>query len=132
MVVGLLAVMSWPTGSPRAFASSSFAFMMAEEKAASANESKSPEKTVGQKTENPEDKKRKRAIAEYALYLVWGLAAVFALLLLMVILWGNRIRRETRTNPAKKTKHDPLWYLRKPNSHAPEKPDDPKSESDTD
>jgi hypothetical protein len=56
---------------------------------------------------------RKRAVVWSALFLVAGIAVLGVFLIVVVLLWGIRLRRRNRTRKPPPAPFDPLWYLRK-------------------
>jgi len=68
--------------------------------------------TANKKRDPPAERRRKRRLVRNALYVVWGIAVVGAVLIVFVLLWGIRIRRQTRSRTSKQPPYDPLWYLK--------------------
>jgi hypothetical protein len=60
-----------------------------------------------------------------------GILALGVVLIAVVILWGRRLRRANRRQPAASTSPDPFWYLKKKPVHtaAGNRPDVPGQEA---
>jgi len=71
-----------------------------------------------------ESKSRKRAVVWSALFLVVGIAVLGVFLIVVVLLWGIRLRRRNRTRKPPPAPFDPLWYLRQRTSEEPRPPPD--------
>ncbi|MFQ5732674.1 MAG: hypothetical protein ACE5KM_12070, partial [Planctomycetaceae bacterium] len=70
------------------------------------------------------DAARKRRTAQSALFLIIGIAAVGLFLILMVTLWGTRLRRRMKRRRRPPAVYDPLWYLKTGKDRKPANRDD--------
>jgi len=116
--------------SPAGFAEPVLRRMMPVEKCSVGTSAADRSPTADGKTAEPESeesKTRKRAVLQTGLYLIVGIAVVGIALIIVVVLWGIRIRRRRRRPTASKTPFDPLWYLRNSDRQTP-----PNSEADGD
>lgn len=97
-------------------------FVLAQEKQPETNsEFREPETT-------PEQQRTVTA----AIYLLVALTMGIVTLLILLMLWGARVRREARKPLASTTPNDPLWYLKKsakPPLREPNLPDDVSEET---
>lgn len=75
-------------------------------------DSAAAEKSAAPGGKSDPDEARKRRTAQSALFLVIGIAAVGLMLVLMVLLWGIRLRRRMKKRRRPSAEYDPLWYLR--------------------
>jgi hypothetical protein len=80
--------------------------------------------TGTQKTGDADEKTktRKRTVVWSALYLVAGIALLGVLLIVVIVLWGIRLRQRNRTRKSPEATFDPLWYLRKGSTGTSEPP----------
>jgi hypothetical protein len=72
----------------------------------------------------------KRKTVAQAFLMLGGIIVGGTLLLLMVVMWGNRTRRLTRQPLPAVAKRDELWYLKSKPSSGGEQPDDPPSKEE--
>lgn len=78
--------------------------------------------------EAPADREQRRRVVTVAVLLLMGVAAVGGALVALVIWWGLRLRRLTRSHRPQPTNYDELWYLR---TNRAEPIGEPTSSSDT-
>jgi hypothetical protein len=106
---------------------------------------KSPEKAVSAATPSskPAEAKRSNAVTARRVEFVSAMILWFAILLaglgllLMVMIWGRRVRNFARRRPAASTVPDPFWYLKKnpkavAHANQPDQSPDPQSGPDSD
>jgi hypothetical protein len=77
-----------------------------------------------------ETKTRKRTVVWSALYLVAGIALLGVFLIVVIVLWGIRLRQRNRTRQPPDAPFDPLWYLRKGANEKSEPTPDPDQKPD--
>ena len=62
--------------------------------------------------EPPLTDEKKQQTVTVAVYLAFGVALLGMLLIVLVLVWGVRVRRLVRTRVPSQSLPDPLWYLR--------------------
>ncbi|MCA9067559.1 MAG: hypothetical protein KDA84_01460 [Planctomycetaceae bacterium] len=100
-----------------------------EPSVAIADEEKPDTTAESSKTETTPEQQR---TVTAALYLLVALTVGVVALLLVLILWGARVRREARKPLATISPNDPLWYLKKsskPPLREPTRPGDVSQET---
>lgn len=80
------------------------------------------------KIADEKSKTRKRTVVWSALYLVAGIALLGVFLIVVIVLWGIRLRQRNRTRKPREAPFDPLWYLRKGADETTEPPPSPETE----
>ncbi len=75
-----------------------------------------PEPTPAQQEFREPDAGEPERLVTIAIYLLIAVTVAIVSLLILVILWGARVRRQARKPLPSTTPNDPLWYLKGKNS----------------
>ena len=78
----------------------------------------------------PESDEQQQRIVTVAIYLLIAVTVTIVSLLIIVMLWGARVRRQARQPLPSTSPNDPLWYLKGKNPK-PTEPNKPPGVSDS-